>query len=202
MYGIYAQSHERDVCLNEGYDRVILGPQEVWAFLQDPELRSIYESAPCPVMKADIIRIAALYERGGWYIDMDVLLRCSLEEIRARSPQIPVILFAEEDNKTRWPCPRENRNMKLRIAYDVFFVSKPRDSYLQHAINVLKSRCNQKQFASARNFCGIMFYTGPDMWTTAYHTYPDQGRCRVHSTRVGAELLDFVKAGSWRRGGS
>ena len=159
----------------------------------DRELLNLFNKAPVPTMKCDILRIGIIYKRGGWYCDMDI------------KPLIPwknfmknydVILFSENDVKKHWLCPKEDTTQTLRIHYDLFY-AKAKDDFIKHVINTLKSRGREDGFLKTNNKCDIFYYTGPDMFTSAYHTYPKKERLYVYSENDQKNKFDYGKKGDY-----
>ena len=64
-------------------------------------------------------------------------------------------------------------------------------------IKILKSRCRSNEFLKPKTNCDIMYYTGPDMFTTAYHTYPKKNEIYVYSQSEYKNILDWGKKGDW-----
>ena len=187
-YDIYKRHNKIEESLNPNMDRIIVGPNDIELYL-DSELLDLYKSSPLPIMKSDILRLGVIYNRGGWYCDMDV------------KPLIPwtklmknydVILFAEDDNKQYWPCPKEDKTQTLRIAYDVFYI-KAKDEFIKHVIKTLKSRCKDDEFLKATTKCDIFYYTGPDMFTHAYHTYHNKESIYIYYENDVKSKFDFGK---------
>ena len=144
-------------------------------------------------MKSDILRLGVIYNRGGWYCDMDVKPLIPWKKFMKKNS---VILFAEEDFKKYWPCPKEDKTNTLRIAYDVFY-AKAKDDFIKHVIKTLKSRCKDDGFLKATTKCDIFYYTGPDMFTSAYHTYPKKGRIYIYIENDYKYKLNFGKKGDY-----
>ena len=191
-YDIYEKHNRIEETLNPDMDRVIVGPNEVELYL-DSELLNLYNSVPIPVMKSDILRLGIIYNRGGWYCDMDVKPSVPWKKIMKN---YDVILFSEEDNKEYWGCPKEDRTQTLRIAYDLFY-AKAKDDFIKHVINTLKSRCREDGFLKTNNKCDIFYYTGPDMFTSAYHTYPKKERLYLYSENDQKNKFDYGKKGDY-----
>ena len=191
-YGIYEKHNRIEETLNPDMDRVIVGPNEVELYL-DPELLKLYNSAPIPVMKSDILRLGVIYNRGGWYCDMDVKPLIPWTKI---IKNYDIILFSEDDNKQYWGCPKEDTTHTLRIAYDLFYI-KAKHPFISHVIKILKSRCQTNEFLKSKNACDIMYYTGPDMFTTAYHTYPKKNEIYIYFQQDYKNILEWGKKGDW-----
>ena len=190
LYSTYKKHNAIEESLNPNMNRFIAGSEDIHTYL-DSELLELYNKAPIKVMKADILRLGIIYKRGGWYCDMDVIPFVSWKNIMKNSD---VILFSEDDVKISWPCYKENKKMTLRIAYDVFY-AKANDDFIKHVINTLKYRCREKDFLSASTDCDIFYYTGPDMFTTAYHTYTNKERLFVYMKNDYKDKLNLGKMG-------
>jgi len=191
-YDIYEKHNKIEESLNPNMDRIIAGPNDIESYL-DSELLQIYNLAPMPVMKSDILRLGIIYNRGGWYCDMDVK---PLIPWKKFMKNYDVILFSEEDVKKHWPCQKEDKTQTLRIAYDLFY-AKAKDDFIKHVIKTLKSRCKDEGFLKATTKCDIFYYTGPDMFTSAYHTYPNKERLYIYFENDMKGNLDFGKKGDY-----
>src|SRR5262245_42153583 len=47
-----------------------------------PELLELYDYYPRPVQRADLFRVVAVHELGGFYLDLDMHLHMSLDPLR------------------------------------------------------------------------------------------------------------------------
>ena len=208
--GKYACNHGCEMRLNPDADREVVNRTAVDRLFQqlgDDELRRLYDRAPVPVMRSDIVRIAALTLRGGWYADLDVQPRRPWRELNRAS----AVFFTEQENKSRWACgPKEDRRFAQRIAFEVFFVDRPRHPFLAHVVRVLKERAKRRArtrerstFESAWSECDIFYFTGPDMFTAAYHGWalsgrgPNRGSVHRYTEQETNDLIDLGKVGAY-----
>ena len=52
-------------------------------------------------------------------------------------------------------------------------------------------------FLKTNTKCDIFYYTGPDMFTHAYHTYPKKERLYIHYENNYKSKLDYGKKGDY-----
>jgi hypothetical protein len=217
-YGKYKCNHECDVKLNSNAQRVVVNRTVARAFLnEDAELLHLYHAAPVPVMQSDMLRLAVLWRRGGWYSDLDVQPRTPWD--RMLRPDASVVVFTEPgstlDGNTTRPPPcgsrRERALYRPRIAYDAFYVDRPRHPFIGHTLALLKQRAahgrpyqgRMLRFNQASSDCDVFWFTGPDLFTVSLHTYVasagTSAHVLVHDERVTARLVDLGKMGDYGR---
>src|SRR5262245_60269245 len=69
--------------LNPDCEYLFFDDKQVEQFIDDefPQHRKMFDSFAAPIQKYDFFRYLAVYRIGGFYLDMDVLLACSLSEL-------------------------------------------------------------------------------------------------------------------------
>ena len=218
-YGKYKCNHECDLQLNDNPQRLVVSHTFSRQFLsEDAEAAKLYRTAPVPVMRSDILRLLVLWQRGGWYADFDVQPLTSWD--RMRRPDASVVVFTElgsqrHVNATRPPCGsrHERARYRHRIAFDAFFVDRPRHPFIGHTLALLKQRAAQGRphrgrslpFHQASTDCDVFWFTGPDLFTVSVHTYmaTSPAGVHIHDEHATARLIDLGKMGDYggRRSG-
>jgi hypothetical protein len=69
--------------LNPDFEYVFFDDVEVEEFIDAkfPEYRTIFDAFPIRIQRYDFFRYLAVYEYGGFYFDLDVLLACGLDDL-------------------------------------------------------------------------------------------------------------------------
>ncbi|WP_143309237.1 glycosyltransferase, partial [Candidatus Entotheonella palauensis] len=166
-----------------------------------PQILPLYDSYLYDIQRVDLFRIVAIYIRGGFYVDMDVMCHKPLDDLR----QYHCVL-AEENTLTEAEANQLNHHDTLRVA-NFMFGSVPRHPFLLEVLT-------QMLDASAREIVtedDILESTGPGLLTTLYHQvktkYPELlllrnerrpcSRCGGMSCQFGA-YASHMHLGSWR----
>ena len=66
--------------LNPDFEYCFFDNEQVAAFIQDefPQYLNVFDNFPHPIQRYDFFRYLAIYRFGGFYLDLDVFLACSL----------------------------------------------------------------------------------------------------------------------------
>ena len=69
--------------LNPDFEYLFFDDRQVEEFIDKefPEYRSVFHSFPAPIQRYDFFRYLAIYHYGGFYLDMDVFLASSLDDL-------------------------------------------------------------------------------------------------------------------------
>ncbi len=87
----YRAFHRRLRKLHPDYEFVHFTDDEVDAFIRReyPEYAAAFDALPDVISRIDLFRLLAVHKLGGFYLDMDVLMRRSLEELRTHPCVFP-----------------------------------------------------------------------------------------------------------------
>jgi mannosyltransferase OCH1-like enzyme len=171
------------------------------------KLERIFQNSTYPSLKADIWRLAKLYESGGAYLDIDSTFTCSFEDL----PLDTTELFSTEKNELKdilLPGVSPMRSFFEKNAYELqgqgfntnsvilnwaFFV-RPRHPILEIALETL---IENSDYFVGRNFTnvhlGVVNFSGPILLTQAVWKYVLRGN------QVSIMGIDFDGKGIFKR---
>lgn len=151
-----------------------------------------------PICKADIYRYIILYEKGGFYLDMDID-NCASVLPLINEDEYDVVLFVEFNlTNSANLGPRENPNNLTRI-HNCMMWSKPKHPFFKDCIQIAKSRFyeledNNVQFTRE----DVLWCTGPDVVTSLWHDkYKNDSRIRVVNIQEKNNYFKHLAHNSW-----
>ncbi len=144
-----------------------------------PELLELYDFYPRPVQQADFFRVVAVYELGGFYLDLDVHLFSPLDELRRGGLVLTEEWRMSEDifraRHQREPADTRELfqigNYGFGAAKGHWFLAEVIEEMIRRAEVVNASTCTADD---------VLFSTGPDVFSTVYHR---------HSVSLAHELI-------------
>ena len=177
---------------------------ELGAWLADedlPGLKEMYELAKsrCKwIVVADLIRLVAVYHRGGLYLDVD----CFPEEGLGPALQGEIVLFKEMTvDPTTALGPREDKSptSAVRVANFAFYARRPRNSFIRacilECVRRLRKILVEENQNSVHTAADILWVCGPDVITTVFHSRQGlTGRTRL----LRASITGHRASGTWR----
>ena len=145
---------------------------ECKAFIEKrrPDLLELYEFYPRPVMRADLFRVVALHELGGFYLDLDIHLHERLDPLLNDS-----LVLTEEWKMSREIFesrhrvqPADERDL-LQIGNYGFaaerghwFLNEVIEEMIRRAETISPSGCTQDD---------VLYATGPDVFSAVYNSH-------------------------------
>jgi mannosyltransferase OCH1-like enzyme len=150
-----------------GFDiRFFSGPQRRKFIMEHrPELLELHDFYPRRVQRSDLFRLVALYELGGFYMDLDVLIHKSFESLCSHS----LVLTEEWEME---PAAFADRHLEDPICEEDLiqignyaFGTEPRHWFIGEAIDMLIDRAASINSGRCDTGC-VFFTTGPDVLST------------------------------------
>jgi mannosyltransferase OCH1-like enzyme len=176
----------------------IIHPEEINSLAKEtPVLKDLWDKIPHWIIKADLGRLLYIYNRGGFYLDVDCLLRKKLDTVHANK----MVLFTEMIvGSVDALGPRECKNPEnvLRVANYAFGTTVVKHPFLKEVIDECIARLTWLIHTNVPPLdSDILWVCGPDVITTVYH--------RSHKKYTDILLLDqsylsHLCYGSWRGG--
>jgi len=163
---------------------------------------SLFRSYEHFIQKCDVSRYVLMYLQGGVYTDVDIQVKRGLgESTRLKYPKAKVFLGTERVLPAVYAeamAAHEIRNgtaeHPTRVA-NYFMMSEPRHEFWSHVMAIAKKRAG---LPVAESY-DILYTTGPDVLTEAYHTYEDkEGEIVLLDVKEFAALLRHGSDGHWR----
>lgn len=157
------------------------------------------------VLIADLARYYLMWQRGGLYLDLDVLVKQDMRPLIQSLIQrnVDVLLFTEHDAcPTVMLGPRENPAHTKRI-YNCMFWSRPKHAIWKTCFDVALARCktlvqNDHEVWSDTD---VIWATGPDVITTVWNeSFAQDPRVLVMSNEDTVRYLVHTHSGTWRNG--
>lgn len=164
---------------------------------QYPEYEGIYRVAK-NVMKYDIMRYLIVYHCGGTYLDADIVLKKSMENIMANECFfIENIVPVNRNNPGHYqPIRKGILEHPIRIA-NYAFSSKPKNPIFIEILAEVKRR----MYIQPNPKCDydILYLTGPDVVTTVIHEIKKIIPINIISKPVSNSIIEHTCAGEWRK---
>lgn len=156
---------------NPGHSYHIIDKQELDTIVYS----SLYKNYEYSIQKCDFARYYILYNNGGIYMDTDIIFKKSLHTLYSKYPNGKIFLCNEctlnddeiakitQENKIRCNIPEHN----VRIANYLMISLYSYHPFWKEVFEILYERFH-KQITCNYD---IIYTTGPDVITTAYHNY-------------------------------
>lgn len=122
-----------------------------------PDFYPIYSNYNNKINQVDSARFFYLYEYGGLYIDLDVLLKKDIKPLLDQS----CCLFSQDSNKSYY----NHKNLKFYID-SMCMYSEPKNKFIKNIIDHLY----KNEFVNIENVLDNVFVTGPGMVTNLYNS--------------------------------
>lgn len=157
------------------------------------------------VLIADLARYYLMWQRGGLYLDLDVLVKQDMRPLIQSLVRhnVDVLLFTEHDAcPTVMLGPRENPAHTKRI-YNCMFWSRPNHPIWKRCFDLALERCRALSPEGDRTWSDtdVIWATGPDVITTVWNeSFADDPQVRVMSNEDTVRYLVHTHAGTWRNG--
>ncbi|KAH3822333.1 uncharacterized protein LOC127831636 [Dreissena polymorpha] len=142
-----------------------------------PDIRELYESYDHWVKRADVARYLVIHHYGGWYLDMDIKCKMSLEEVRTN---------AQRNGSTVVVRPTDPNGFS-----NDFIGATPRHPFMSDVINSL--RFSNKWFIFP--YPSTVFVTGPTYFWGRYLNYPRHEQFYIVNNYTS--YLHLLHGSSW-----
>lgn len=186
-------------------EHTIVTPHDILPILSSfPGLPELWAKIPDThwVIKADLGRLLYIYKHGGFYLDMDCVIRTNpFNHINPKNQRM--ILFTEFTVSLDQLGPRECKNPRnaLRVANFAFATNYKRHPFLESCIRECIRRLtylfqlNLEKWAET----DILWVCGPDVITTMYHAQAsDETETDTSICLMERGYLQHLGYGSWR----
>ena len=127
----------------------------------DQEVVAAYDKLRPYAYKADLGRYCLLYQRGGWYADISILMR---QPVGPVAPEVELVYFSDLGDGV----------VPGRSLFDVsnsLLYAKPRQAFLEHAIQRVVQHCREEYYGNS-----IYCPTGPSLLGAAIAREPRSER--------------------------
>lgn len=127
----------------------------------DQEVVAAYDKLRPYAYKADLGRYCLLYQRGGWYADISILMR---QPVGPVAPEVELVYFSDLGDGV----------VPGRSLFDVsnsLLYAKPRQAVLEHAIQRVVQHCREEYYGNS-----IYCPTGPSLLGAAIAREPRSER--------------------------
>jgi len=169
---------------------------------QQPEYLDLYCSLSRDVQRADLLRYLLLYHFGGFYIDLDLLCRSTLDGLLAEHPDarmltcVETILTAEKAREIGQTEPIRNGKAEIpeRVA-NYFMACVPRHPVVKAIIDLVEQRAG----IPIRFDYDVIFTTGPDVVTEVVQRFRDRNDLALVDKQDADRYLSHLQFGKWRR---
>jgi len=166
------------------------------------DLWDVYQNLPRPVQRADVARLAVVWQHGGWYFDVDVEPRPKLESLMARTPSTD-LFFVEHTMPAHWPqeaakryAIRRGRSERRERLANFAFYAPPKSAVVLRILEELTRRCRENP--DVHEDYDVLYTTGPDCLTEVVQGLRDHGEVPV-TVVPHRPYLKHRCDGSWRR---
>lgn len=156
----------------------IIGPKEVEKLvcqMENQQLSDLWKKIPWWIVKADLGRLLYVYLNGGFYFDVD----CVVKKNFLAECENKMVLFVEKKisnvNKLG-PREKKSEDRKLRIANYAFGSGSKKHPFLKLVINECINRLDfmLKQKTNKITDLDVVWLCGPDVITSVYHDNKNQ----------------------------
>ena len=188
---------------NPNYCIVKHNPEDIIEVVRrrDERLHALYNTYGRFIQRCDVARYILMYYFGGIYSDLDVEVKEELASVTAAHPNGKVFLGVERVIPRPFALAMAAHKIRngsaehpTRIA-NFWMMSAPKHPFWRHVLAIASRRA---ALPVSENY-DIIFTTGPDLLTEAYHTYNDtEGEVVILSKREFSRLLEHKSDGGWK----
>ena len=207
-YGVDAPSplHHPNEKYRRGYESIVKNSMceiKLWTksdceylVQQYPQYESMYRAAN-NIMKYDIMRYLIVYHCGGTYLDADIVLKTSLENITANECFfIENIIPLSRNNPGYYePIRKGILEHPIRIANYAFSSKAKNPIFLEFLAEIRRRMFTQP--VPKRDY-DVLYLTGPDVVTSVIHTINKTTPVNVVSKLMSNSIIEHTCAGEWR----
>jgi mannosyltransferase OCH1-like enzyme len=136
-----------------------------------PEYYNTFISFKYKIQQLDFFRYLAVYYYGGIYLDLDMDIDKSFNDLDQSICQFPIEIMGEDD---------------ILVGNYAFYAPKG-DPFIKHIIDCIVNKVitnneiqdAQKYHTDPKEHVYVYFTTGPELVTRAYYTYTDRDNVRL-----------------------
>lgn len=189
--GTFASCRERLLELHPDFDYRFFSAWARREFIRErrPELLDLYDFYPRNIQRADLFRVIAIFELGGFYLDLDVHLYEPLDALCSAT-----LVLTEEwqmsvgEYEKRHCLPAVDARDLMQVG-NYGFAARPRHWFLEEVIDEMLHRAAAINPSTVSNE-DVFFSTGPDVLSAVYARFRDQLAGEV-------TILDGSEHGRW-----
>ena len=191
----FATCRKKLLKLHQDYDYQFFPAHQRREFIRErrPELLDLYDFYPRDIQRADLFRVIAVFELGGFYLDLDVHPYVPLDELCEAT-----LVLTEEWKMTReqyedrhWHPPAHPRDL-LQVG-NYGFAAEAGHWFMEEVIDETLCRAGAINPSTIWNN-DVLFSTGPDVINAVYARHRDRLKSEV-------TILRGPKHDPWRQFG-
>lgn len=182
----------------------IVHKKEFDTMIRNTRYKVTYNAYEKDIQRCDFARYFLLSKFGGVYLDMDMVLKKPLGMLKKTYPEGQVFLATEtiltdEQSKeiARLPIRNGVPEHKVRIS-NYFLASVKKHPFWKQVFKLIHKR----KGLSVKEQYDVIYTTGPDLITTAYHNYvrknPDDTSVVLLSKEEADEYFTHQSIGTWK----
>lgn len=178
------------------YEHVFFDDFAARDFIEErrPALLSVYDAFLRNVQRADLFRLVAVAELGGFYLDMDVLLFRRLDELCAATVVFPFERgFTPETFLRRHRCAHAHDEELAQIG-NYGFGATAGHWFLEEVIAEIQSRASD--LTSRTHPVDVLWSTGPDCLNAVLHRHHERLRGELQILR-GTPSPEELQSCGW-----
>jgi mannosyltransferase OCH1-like enzyme len=152
----------------------ILSKTECNKMIEKYTLNKIYGSYKLPIQQCDFFRYYLMHAHGGMYSDIDVVSNLNIINLCRMYPDAKVFLCTEcllNDNQViqskSYRIRKSSPEHRVRVANYWFCSLEPKHKFWRKVIRL----CEKRASLEVLEPYDVLYTTGPDLITTAYHEY-------------------------------
>lgn len=190
---------------NKGMSFHIVHKKQFDTMIKPTRYNALYQKYPRDIQRCDFARYYLLSTQGGVYLDMDMVYRKPLSMLKASYPNGKVFLATETiltDDQSKeiqgYSIRRGVPEHKVRVS-NYFMMSEKKHPFWKYVFKLIHKRKNLE----IKQQYDIIYTTGPDLITTAYHNYirDHDDSSVVLLTREEADTyFEHQSVGTWKCG--
>lgn len=183
--------------LNPTFNYMFFDDNDIEKFMKKeyPNYYDFYNNLKYKIQKIDFFRYLAIYTYGGVYLDMDIYLMKSLNDINKNKCVFAVEILENTDEILR------KQNMKKLLANYAFYAPKKHPFIKKIIDNIVNKRIKIEEDSNKQKY--VFYTTGPVMVTQSYIDYKNKHEIELlqpkpfkpkHFGKYGKHL----RMGSWK----
>jgi mannosyltransferase OCH1-like enzyme len=152
----------------------ILNKNECDLIIHKYKANKIYINYKLPIQKCDYFRYFLMYTKGGFYSDFDVVSNVCFKNLCSMYPHGQIFLCtecvltdAEVESTKNYKIRNGVPELTVRVGSYWFGSLNPKHKFWKSVLKL----CDKRSSLEIQDPYDVIYTTGPDMLTTAYHDY-------------------------------
>ncbi len=189
---------------NPNFTFIFFNDDDIETFLSTkyPNYLKVYNELPVKIQKIDFFRYIAVYHYGGFYFDLDITGKMSLDNLLNFKCIFPIDQHLNCEKSYKRIQSFCDKNMHILLG-QYALASVPRDPFIAKLVNTICDNIDYYNEVYKTNKSQWYVYgtTGPDYVTHVYLNYPDKQNIHILYHKENQKFGEYAEHncfGTWK----